>query len=137
MKRFTAPSVSLQDWVLAELRRHHRGAAQAITWACLARAAQAAGYKVFKDARNLREEVQALQSKPGEGALICGSSSRPYGIYLAESLAEVDHYVGTLESRIISHAAKIRQQRASANAYFAPPAPPKAAVDQLTLGLGS
>ena len=130
MKRHTNINAGMRQWVLDELRRKHKGAAKAITWSELAKKAKAAGYRIQRDERNLREEVQELQVVPGEGALICGSSSKPYGIYMAETQEEIDAYIGTLESRIRAHAEKMRQQKAAAKALFV------AQAQQMALGLG-
>lgn len=116
--RFTAPNLSLRDWVLRELRQGHVGAANAVTWEALGWKARAAGYRVGRDERNLREEVNALQAGEGQGALIVGSTRPPYGVYIATTLAEVRAYLAQSRSRATALWDKARHQERAAEAEF-------------------
>jgi hypothetical protein len=125
--RYTRTNPGLRAWLLDELARRHRGAANAITWQELAGEARRAGFRVERDERNLREEVNELQAAGGTGALIISSSRPPYGVFVAETMDEVDGYLATLESRIAALATKAKTQRTAARAAF------EARVEQMRL----
>lgn len=122
MRRFTAPDTSLRDWLLAELRYGHVGLGRAITWADLAARARGVGFTVQADERNLREEVNALQASDGPGALICSSSRRPYGVFIAADMAEFNAYHAETMSRATTLLDKARAQAAAAERAFRAPA---------------
>jgi len=122
VKRYTAPDTSLRDWLLAELAARHVGALRAITWAHLAALACAEGFTVQADERNLREEVNALQASDGPGALICSSSRKPYGVFIAADYAEFQAYQAETLSRATTLMDKARAQAAAAERAFRAPA---------------
>lgn len=118
MRRYTSPNDSLRAWIEGQLIRGHVGAANAITWAELAVQARRAGFAVQADERNLREEVNAMQDEGLPGALICSSSRKPYGVYIAASVDEFRAYKAETMSRATRLLDKIGHQERLAEEFF-------------------